>query len=70
MSTERILCRCQRVTEEEVITSIRTRSLRTVKEVRDCTGAGDGCTCCLKAVRKCLELHAATSSSHPLVLVG
>jgi nitrite reductase (NADH) large subunit len=61
MPAEPVLCRCLRVTEEEVIRSIRTLGLRTLKEVRDCTGAGGGCMCCHKALSKCLQSHALTS---------
>src|SRR5262245_33688727 len=58
MTTEGIVCRCQGVTHEEVVKSIRGLNLQTVKEVRDATGAGDGCRCCHKELRNCLSQHA------------
>jgi bacterioferritin-associated ferredoxin len=63
MATERIVCRCQGVTCEEVVKSIRALNLQTVKEVRDATGAGDGCTCCHKVLRKYLEQQAVTMTA-------
>ena len=70
MDTGRLLCRCLRVTEGEVITSIRALNLRTLKEVRDRTGAGDGCMCCHKALRKCLDQHAAAAAADLVGAVG
>ena len=54
-----ILCQCLQVTEAEVVTAITTLELRTVKDVRQCTGAGDGCTCCHRRIRDCLAQAAA-----------
>ena len=52
----RVVCRCLQVTEEEVTNMIATLGLRTVQEVKDVTGAGDGCTCCHDEIRKQLEM--------------
>ncbi len=56
--TDRILCRCLGVKESTVVEAIITLGLRTVKEVRQYTGAGDGCTCCHGEIRRCLQEHA------------
>jgi len=53
---ERLVCRCLQVTESEVVTMIETLGLRTVREVRQATGAGDGCTCCHDEIRKQLAM--------------
>lgn len=55
----RVVCRCLQVTEDEIVTMISVLSLRTVKEVRDVTGAGDGCTCCHDEIRQHLQSAAS-----------
>jgi NAD(P)H-nitrite reductase large subunit len=55
---DRIVCRCLKVTEGTIVQAITTLGLRTVKEVRAATGAGDGCTCCHQQIRAYLEVHA------------
>jgi bacterioferritin-associated ferredoxin len=52
------VCRCLKVTEETITAAIRL-GLRTVKEVRAHTGAGDGCTCCHAQIRALIEVHVA-----------
>jgi len=52
----RVVCRCLQVTEDEVATTIAALGLQTVKEVRQATGAGDGCTCCHAEIRKQLQM--------------
>ena len=51
----KFLCRCLKVTEAAVVQAIDTLGLQTVKEVRQHTGAGDGCTCCHAKIRRLLE---------------
>jgi NifU-like protein len=48
----RVVCRCLNVTEDAIVTFIETLGLRTVHEVRQFTGAGDGCTCCHAQIRE------------------
>jgi bacterioferritin-associated ferredoxin len=62
---DRVVCRCLKVTEQEVISAIVTLGLRTVKEVRQATEAGDGCTCCHKEIAAYLAVYS--SSSSPLI---
>jgi NAD(P)H-nitrite reductase large subunit len=45
------------VTEQEIVSSITMHGLRTVREVKSTTGAGDGCTCCHKEIHEILEQH-------------
>jgi bacterioferritin-associated ferredoxin len=61
--SERFLCRCLQVTESEVVTAIATLDIRTLREVRQHTGAGDGCNGCHRLLRQLLERHAYSSSS-------
>jgi bacterioferritin-associated ferredoxin len=61
--SERLVCRCLQVTESEVVTAIHTGEVRTLRDLRRHTGAGDGCTCCHERLRQLLERHAQSSSS-------
>jgi bacterioferritin-associated ferredoxin len=63
---EQFVCRCLRVTEAQLIETIVTRRLLTLKDVRAHTGAGDGCTCCHARIRGLLEEHAYASDSSAL----
>ncbi len=59
---DRVVCRCLGVTEEAVISAIVTLGLRTVKEVRQATEAGDGCTCCHRELAAYLAVYSPSSS--------
>ncbi len=51
----RLVCHCLGVSEETVVDAITTLGLRSVRELRDHTGAGDGCTACHSRLRNLLE---------------
>lgn len=57
---DRVVCRCLKVTEGVIVDAIVTLGLRTVKDVKSATGAGDGCTCCHARIREYLEVHVRT----------
>jgi len=59
----RVVCHCLQVTEEVLLEAVATFSLQTVKEVRQHTGAGDGCTACHRKIRQLLEQAQSPSSS-------
>ena len=66
----RVLCHCLQITEEAVVEAASLFGLTTVKEVRERTGAGDGCTACHRRIRLVLqrvrveeEAQSASSSS-------
>jgi NAD(P)H-nitrite reductase large subunit len=65
---DRIVCRCLKVTEGTIVEAITSLGLRTVKDVRVTTSAGDGCTCCHKQIRVLIETHAPSTA--PLVAAG
>jgi len=44
--------------------------LRTVKEVRQATGAGDGCTCCHRQIRGLLEELCAPAAAYSAAAAG
>lgn len=53
-----LLCYCMRISEAEVVETICALDLRTVQDVRRCTGAGTGCTACIHHIRECLRQRA------------
>ena len=65
---DRVVCRCLKVTEARIVEVVAGLGLRTVKDVRAVTGAGDGCTCCHKQIRQLIEAHAPASA--PLAAAG
>jgi NAD(P)H-nitrite reductase large subunit len=63
----RVICHCLQVTEEAVLVALETLALRTVRDVRRATGAGDGCTACHKRLEYYLQTHLDQSSSAGLI---
>ena len=61
--SERLVCRCLQVTEAVLIQVLTTREIRTLKDLRQHTGAGDGCTACHVRLKRYLEEHAYSSVS-------
>lgn len=55
LTTERILCHCLRVSEEQVQDAVWINACRSIKDVIDCTGAGSGCTACHCRIAELLE---------------
>ncbi|MCI0348027.1 MAG: (2Fe-2S)-binding protein [Acidobacteriales bacterium] len=54
----RVACRCLQVSEEVVLEAVTTLGLRTVKDIRRHTGAGDGCTACHQQLCELLKQHS------------
>jgi bacterioferritin-associated ferredoxin len=49
------------------MSALESEEIQTVKDIRQHTGAGDGCTACLKQLRRYLELRTVQSASSSLV---
>jgi bacterioferritin-associated ferredoxin len=64
--SQRLVCHCFQVTEAQLVTALTVLELRTVREIRQKTGAGDGCTACHHALRKYLERHHHPAASADL----
>jgi bacterioferritin-associated ferredoxin len=60
---QRLICRCLRVSEAEVRQALITFDLRTLKDLRRHTGAGDGCTACHVRLSACIQEHTQSLSS-------
>jgi bacterioferritin-associated ferredoxin len=50
-----MVCLCLQVTEEMLLEALAVLDLRTLQEVRQHTGAGDGCTACHRRLGGYLE---------------
>jgi bacterioferritin-associated ferredoxin len=53
----RFVCRCLRVTEEALAEAFASQDVRTLKDIRRHTGAGDGCMACHRRLTSYLERH-------------
>lgn len=53
--SDKVVCRCLQVTESQVVRMIERLELRSVRDVRKYTGAGEGCTCCHTKLEEYLE---------------
>ena len=54
----RYVCRCLRVTEEVIAEAFATQDIRTLRDIRSHTGAGDGCMACHRRLKAFLERNA------------
>lgn len=59
---DRIVCRCLKVTEQTVIDAITAGGARTLRELRQATGAGTGCNCCHKELTAYLDVYAGRAA--------
>jgi bacterioferritin-associated ferredoxin len=62
----RFVCRCLQVTEDTLVEALSTRGIRTIKDIRLHTGAGDGCTACHSLLRKYLEKQTVFGHSEQI----
>jgi bacterioferritin-associated ferredoxin len=56
------ICRCLGITEAVLVEALSTGEIRTLKDIRRHTGAGDGCMACHSRLREVLERFAYASS--------
>ena len=59
----RMVCHCLQITEDVVLTALETLNIRSVSDLRQHTGAGEGCTACHRRLRQYLEQAAQTAGS-------
>ena len=55
------VCTCLRVTECELLAALSRPNVRTLKDVRCCIGAGDGCTACHGLLQQYLDARRQPS---------
>jgi assimilatory nitrate reductase electron transfer subunit len=63
---DRIVCRCQRVTEGQVLDAIE-QGVDNLSDLRKVTRAGTGCLCCHRELRSLLAAHPSPSSSPEVI---
>jgi bacterioferritin-associated ferredoxin len=51
----RMICRCLRVTEQVLVEAFASGDIRTLKDIRSHTGAGDGCMACHQRLKSYLD---------------
>lgn len=51
----KVVCHCLQVTEDKVLDAAHALHLPTLADLRQATGAGDGCTACHHRLRKLLQ---------------
>jgi bacterioferritin-associated ferredoxin len=62
-----VVCRCLKVTESKLLEALTAMDLKTLKEIRRRTGAGDGCNACHRVLKRYLEKHQhAYASDEPI----
>ena len=61
--SSKVICHCLQVTEDTVIEAITRLELRTVPDVCERTGAGDGCRACRRKIQSYIEIHCSSSRS-------
>ena len=55
------VCHCLQVSEERLIEALATCPIRTLSDIRQHTGAGDGCTACHRRLKELLETQNYSS---------
>ena len=64
---DRVVCRCLKVTETDVIAAIRDGGATSLVELQMLTEAGTGCTCCHRELRNYLAIYSSSSSARHLL---
>jgi len=52
---QRLVCECLQITEAALVEALTGREIKTIKDIRRLTGAGDGCNACHKLLKSYLE---------------
>jgi bacterioferritin-associated ferredoxin len=55
-----MICHCLQVTEDMLRGALATLELRSLRDLREATGAGDGCTACHRRLRQILDESRAS----------
>jgi NAD(P)H-nitrite reductase large subunit len=60
--SDEVVCACLQVTAGDVLEALGTCAIRTLKDLKRETGAGDGCMVCHRLLRKYLDEHVPQSA--------
>jgi bacterioferritin-associated ferredoxin len=64
------VCHCMKVTAEALVEVIVSLEVRTLRELRQHTGAGDGCMACRKRLQHYIDEYSPASRAIPLAMAG
>lgn len=67
--SERVLCACLQITEANVKAALVSLEIRSIQDLREHTGAGDGCTACHRVLRGYIAEYAQSASAEPICSV-
>ena len=56
-NSTRVVCRCLNITEGEICNALENNEIGCLQDIRQYTGAGDGCTCCHDLLNEYLISH-------------
>ena len=68
-SADQVVCACLRVTHSELVTAISVLEIRSIREFKQKTGAGDGCTACHCRLQCLLDERAHAAGGAPICSV-
>ena len=54
----RYVCACLRITEHELLSTLASTNVCTLRDLRRTIGAGDGCTACHRTLQRYLDAGA------------
>ena len=54
------VCGCLHITEQQLLTTLATKTHWTIRDIRKTIGAGDGCTACHHVLKRYLTVHQTT----------
>lgn len=61
----RVICRCLQVTEGALLRVLGDGAACSLREIRQRTGAGDGCTACHRLLRQFLDRRGELAATQP-----
>jgi bacterioferritin-associated ferredoxin len=57
----KMICRCLQVTEDQIVDALTRLSLRTLGDIKQCTGAGGGCMACHRTIKGYIARYSPSS---------
>jgi bacterioferritin-associated ferredoxin len=61
LAADPVVCRCLGVRESHIREAVASGTVRSIRDLRFLTGAGDGCMACHRRLRDLIEYHRADS---------
>ncbi|MBM63098.1 MAG: hypothetical protein CL484_09140 [Acidobacteria bacterium] len=64
------VCSCLHMTESDLLAKLDGTNIRTIRDLRRLTGAGDGCTACHQTLKGLLKARERTAAPLPTPKAG